>query len=100
MGNLNDALRPCGYQKLTVSTTAVALTLPTASVGKGRKPRFAMLKVETNPVRYRDDADPTATDGILMAIADPAFLYQGDLGTLKFIRQGGADGTLHVLYYA
>ena len=49
--------KPKGYQQLTVSTTAVALTVP---VGATR----AVVKVIAQPVRYRNDGTaPTSTVG-------------------------------------
>ena len=84
-------LKPMGYEKVTGLTTAKALTVPTGA-------RIALIKPETQGVRFRDDGtNPTATDGFLLD-AGEEFIYTGKLATLRFI-EAAATSTLHVSYY-
>lgn len=81
------------YEQITVSTTAVGLT-PTGA------DRFAVVIVEDNPVRYRDDGTaPTSTVGALVK-ADQVIIVCGSaMSRFKAIRQGAADAKLSVTYY-
>lgn len=90
----NVYVKPAGYQQLTVSTSAVGLTVP---AGASR----AVVIVEAQPIRYRDDkTDPTASVGMLCA-AGLRFEIDSRQSMLAFkaIRQGGTDGVLNVSYY-
>lgn len=91
---LNAFRKPVGYQQVTVSTTAIALTVPD---GANR----AVAVVEAQPLRYRDDSvDPTATVGMLLPAAT-IFNIESREGLLAFkaIRSGGTDSVLSVSYY-
>lgn len=91
---LNAFRKPAGYQQLTVSTTAVGLTVPS---GAGR----AVIVVEAQPIRYRDDGTaPTASVGMLCAAA-LRFDIESRESLLAFraIRQGGVDAVLSISYY-
>jgi hypothetical protein len=86
-----------GYEKLTVSTVAVGFASIPATADS------VMLRVETNPIRWRGDGtNPDATTGCPMLVADPdlSLLNIGidGLFKFKFIRSGGADGVLSVVY--
>ena len=85
--------KPNGYQQLTVSSTAVGLTVPTGS-------SVAVIIVESNPVRYRDDGtNPTAAVGTPV-LQDQSVEVTGDaLAAIRFIRSGASDGTLNINYY-
>lgn len=84
---------PKGYEQLTVSTTAVALTIPTGATR-------AVIKVDAQPVRLRNDGvDPTATVGYLLKADDTIELTSEGLTGAKFIRDGGTDGVLNIIYY-
>ena len=90
----NVYVKPAGYQQITVSTTAVGLTVP---AGASR----AVVVVEGQPLRYRDDkTDPTASVGMLVA-AGTRFELDSRQSMLAFkaIRQGASDATLCVSYY-
>lgn len=92
MGIHESNLKPCGYQKLTLSSSAAkGLTVISNSM-------FAVITPEGQDVRYFDHgADPTSTDGNPLAKGVP-FFYKGDLRLVKFI--GQADGAiLNVNYY-
>jgi hypothetical protein len=85
---------PTGYQKISDPAAATGLTPPDV----GGKTHAAIIRTETQAVRWRDDADPTATDGIPMLAADPPLVFIGRLSTLKFIRLA-AGAIVHVMYY-
>lgn len=91
---LNAFRKPAGYQKVTVSNTAVSLTVPK---GANR----AVMVVEAQPLRYRDDGtDPDATTGML-CVAATRFDVESREALLAFkaIRSGGTDSVLSVSYY-
>jgi hypothetical protein len=54
----STGLTAVAFQQVTVSTTAVAL-----SIAEDVIPKRVWLTVHTNAIRYRFDADPTATEG-------------------------------------
>ena len=87
-------LKSVGFEKRTVSTSAVALaSIPATATS-------ALIVCESNAVRWRCDAAPTATDGSPLAANDSLFLDSRDaLLDAEFIRSGGADGTLQVVYF-
>jgi hypothetical protein len=87
-------LKPKGYLKVTVSNTAVGLTIPDGA-------RFAMFKLnDSNTLRWRDDnVNPTSTEGMLLEQGDD-FWYTGVLRYWKAIRTGSSDATLLVMFYA
>lgn len=88
-----DQLLAQGYQQLTVSTTAVVLTVPAGA-------KRALITLEpTNGVRWRDDGTaPTATVG--MPIAGGGTLeFEGKLEAVRLIRSGAADAVANVNYY-
>ena len=94
IGTFTAEHRPKGYQAVTVSNTAIGLTVPG---GASR----AVIKVISNPLRFRDDGtDPTSSVGY-SKVANDEFTLSGDsMKAAKFIRSGGSDATLEVLYYA
>ena len=94
---LTETLRaeryPAGYQQLTVSSTAVALTVPT---GASR----AKISVVSNPIRYRDDGtDPTSSVGFNVPTNTIFELYSREsLLAFKAIATG-SNATLDIIYY-
>lgn len=84
---------PLGYQQITVSSTALGLTVPSTAMR-------AVLSVEAQPIRWRDDGvDPTASVGVLVK-ADVTFeLYGGSLRRFKAIKDDATDAVLNVVYY-
>lgn len=81
------------YEQITVSTTAVGLTVPL-------KAKIAVVTVESQPIRYRDDTtDPTDTVGVLVSPGATLIVCSHSLGRFKAIRQGGSDASLSVSYY-
>ena len=84
-------LKPLGYEKVTGLSASKSLTVPANA-------KKAFLKVESQPVRWRDDGtDPTSTDGMLQDVGDE-WWYTGDLAEIEFI-ETAASATLHVSYY-
>lgn len=92
MAGLRDqTLEPKGYQKIAGLSSATALTVPAGA-------SYALIKVETATVRWRDDGtNPTTTDGMLLDVGDE-FWYTGQLKKIKFIETAAA--VLHISYYA
>lgn len=85
------SLKPLGYQQLTVSGSAVGLTVP-----KGASSARIQVSGGTG-VRYRDDGtNPTSAVGIPKNAVE--FTYNGNLNTIKFIRVS-TDATLDIAYY-
>lgn len=89
-----------GYQQITPLSASTGLTVPQTDLnGLACKPSIAIITVEAQAVRWRDDdVAPTASVG--MPLASGATLqYDGDLGKIRFIEQvSGAK--LNVTYYA
>lgn len=86
-------MKSLGYLK--DATLAAAQVLPTVPEGA----RFALLIAETQPIRWRDDGvNPTATDGMLLAVGVPFMYANGSLANVKVI-ETTATATLHVTYY-
>lgn len=83
---------PLGYQQITGLSTVKSLTVPNGAV-------FAMIRADTQAVRWRDDGtNPTASVGVPLD-ADDTLHYEGDLAALRFIEQT-ASAVLDVTYYA
>jgi hypothetical protein len=86
---------PCGYIQVSV-TTVQSLTIPSACNGA---PTLAVIKAETQAIRYRDDGvAPTATVGQPVAVTDAPILYEGTISALQFIAQT-SGGVVDVLLY-
>jgi len=82
-----------GFQQITVSTTAVGLTVPQGAL-------FAVVEIESNAIRYRDDGtDPTASVGMLVNASTVPITVCNPNQKFKMIRQGAADATASVSYY-
>lgn len=88
-------LKPMGFQKLAVSSTAVALTVPSSG---GLRARFAVFICESDACRWRDDGvSPTASDGMLFPNGSD-WTYDGKLDQIRFIRVT-TDAQVDVAYY-
>lgn len=92
--------QPKGYARHTVGATAVDLRdTPAAGVTLPDGAVSALIQVFTQSVIMRDDGSAaTATDGVKID-ANEAIIYRGDLEKLSFIRAGGSDGEIRVLFY-
>ena len=98
--NLKAITTRLGYQQITSLSSSTGLTVPQTDMnGLSCKPSIAIITVEAQAVRWRDDdVAPTATVG--MPIATGVTLqYDGDISKIRFIEQtGGAK--INVSYYA
>lgn len=103
---LRAGLNPTLFEALTVSTTAVTLTV--ANLGQGQGPESSIapaiavfITVEAQPVRFRlDGTAPTSSVGHLLSAGDTIFLTGAKtLRDFKVIRSGASDATLHVTYF-
>lgn len=91
------AINCTGFEALTVSNSAVGLTVPSGT-------HKALIVCESAGVRCREDGtDPTATTGALIRDGDVVEYmdsnWESTLNTVRFIRDGGTDATLNVHYY-
>lgn len=86
---------PTGFQKLTVSSTAVGFTLPSSPTT-----RAVILFVETDQVRFRvDGSDPDSTTGCLLNAGDVVeFTNPQMIQQFKAIRVT-TDATLQIHYF-
>lgn len=89
-----------GYQQITSLSSAANLTVPAVDIhGLVGKPRLALIRCETQAVRWRDDGvAPTATVGMPLATTD-VLAYDGDLTRIQFFEQT-ASAKLNVSYYS
>lgn len=93
VGTKDATLKPLKYQKIN-PTTATAINLTNATGATA-----ALIKTETQPVRWRDDGtDPTGTDGMLIDTGDE-FWYSGNLKAIKFIDTAAGASTVHISLY-
>ena len=81
---------PVGYQQITSLSSATGLTIPANA-------RWALIVPQTQAVRWRDDANPTGTVGMPLAVGQ-VLQYTGNLSSIKFIEQT-ASAALNVAYY-
>lgn len=98
---MNKDVTSCmGYQQITSLAASTGLTVPTIdpNTGLSAVPTVALIIVENQPVRYRDDGvAPTASVGMLLPFGS-VFFYDGDLKKIRFI-QTIAGATINVSYY-
>jgi len=94
------ATNSIGHQQLTVSSSAVGLTVPT-----GTHPKHALITIQTNGVRWRaDGTNPTSSVGNPLAAndrldwTDPMGNYSSLIPKINFIATAG-DATLDVEYF-
>ena len=90
--------RSTGRQQLTVSNSAVTLTVPSETAG-------ALIYVGSNPIRFTlDGTDPTSSLGIALSagdfidLTDPDADYRGLLLAMKLIRSGSSDAVCDIEY--
>jgi|TARA_R110000824_G_scaffold72274_3_gene184461 hypothetical protein len=80
-----------GDQALTVSSTAVACTVPTGAIA-------AMVTNGGEAIRVRWGT-PTASVGHYLNPYSVLDLYQDDLTDVKFIRVGSSDSDIQITYF-
>ena len=94
-----NSFKAFDYQKLSITGTAAALTVPTGT-------KYAEIRLESTvtssvPVRYLITGDvPTSTDGMALNHLDLFDLtdYQNIIN-FKAIQTGAGTHTLHITYY-
>lgn len=102
--------RPVGFLQMSVSSSVATLlttsanatvTTNTTLVANPTIATYAMITVDSNGVRFRDDGvAPTNTVGVLIAAGAAPFQYNGDLTTVQFIsNNSSAAAILNVSYY-
>ena len=95
---------PLGFEKLTVSNTAKALTLATYQTtpiaNTTQRAILAVITVEDNDMRYRvDGTDPTTAIGHLIKDGGIIQLESGlEINQFRAIRVS-ADAVIQVTYY-
>lgn len=92
-----------GFQSFTSAQLVAAVGCSTNLLtdGQGQKANAAFLScnASSGAVRFRDDGtDPTVSTGLRVPGATNPFLYQGDLGKIKFIAESPGNPTLDVCY--
>lgn len=96
LGRLHVAMAPkpltfvTGNQSLTISTTAVALTVPSGAT-------HALITCEDADVRFWINGTPTASAGHLMVSGQSMEIAVTT--STRFIRAGAVDGELQVSYF-
>lgn len=91
---IHTPLAPAGYEQITISTTALSLTIPNTRV------KMAVVLVEAQPLRYRDDGTaPTAAIGTLIQANESFSICGSALARFQAIRSGATDAVLNVNYY-
>jgi hypothetical protein len=92
---LSDNLKPVSFEKVTVSTVAVGLTVATAGNAV-----VAIIDVEDAALRLRADASPTAVTGTPAEKGKVIFVCGATaIAGVKFIRRDRTDATLQVAYF-
>jgi len=87
-----------GYEKVSVTGTAIGLTVPTGA-------KYADITLESTitasvPVRYLISSVPTATDGkAIIHLTTFDIAGKPNLDKIKFIQTTAGTHTLHVEYY-
>lgn len=84
-------------EQLTVSSSAVALTVPTPT---SQRVTYALVQVQDADIRVRVDQAPTTSSGLIFE-AGSVFEIIGasDINGIEFIRDGSSDAEVFVDYY-
>ena len=93
---------PFARETITVSTTAVGLTLATYRPGGGVNPAtVALISVQggQNVRVWFDGTAPTTSAGIVVASGQSFYVCGTVLGTFKAIRDDASDSELAVQYF-
>jgi len=85
------------FETVTVADSSIGLTAATFD-----QQRFALITLETAPVRFRlDGSAPTSTVGHLLEVGDILELDSNEqLVAVRFIRTTGVSGSISVSYGA
>jgi hypothetical protein len=91
---------PQGFEQIAVSSTAIGPTNTklVSVAGATTEANFALFRVETADVRWRDDGTaPTSSAGTLLK-AGEILEYDGALHRIQFIRVS-SDASVSAAYY-
>lgn len=87
---------PLGYCQLTSLGSS---TLVSSCSGFPASATTAVIRTETQSVRWRDDGTaPTSSAGMLMLAADAPYVYTGAISKLRFI-EVTSGAKLNILFY-
>ena len=91
---------PLGYCQLSPSAaTKLSACSINNIVGIPAGANLVVIRTESQIVRYRDDGiAPSSGAGQPILVADPPFVYEGNLSALQFI-QASSSATLDVTFY-
>lgn len=95
------SLNPFAFEQVTVSTASIGFTAATFAPSGQTPADFAVVSVESQAIRYRDDGvAPSTTVGHVVAAAS-SFTVCGlnSIRIVRFIRDDASDATLDVSYY-
>lgn len=94
------SLTPFAYEEIAVSSTAKSFTMATAFPDGAVGASLAVVTVEDDAVRYRDDGlNPTATVGHLARVNTGLNVCgENSIRRIRMIRQT-TDADVHVSYY-
>jgi hypothetical protein len=85
------------YESVTVAASSVGLASATINPTGYDQINRCIARLETAQIRYRIGADPTAAEGIILEVGDILNIGSAaDAQGIRFIRTGGASGTLKV----
>lgn len=92
-----------GFQSFVSSEIAGVVSCSSSLLvdSQGNRANAAWLSVfaTTGAVRYRDDGtSPTVSTGLRIPSAIAPYLYQGDLGKLRFIAESPGAPQLNISY--
>lgn len=94
--------KPKGFRQQTVSSTALGLADFSGGIPQGVT--YALIIVQTNAVRWRDDSvAPTTTVGMLnsSSVNREIELFSNEqMRNFRIIRDGATDAVVSVAYYS
>lgn len=97
-----QVLTPMGYESITVGATAIGFTSTLITPTGGTPAQYALVTVETNDLRYREDGvSPTNSEGHLVPDGQTIEVCgQTTLQRVRFIEAvEAANATIKVSYY-
>lgn len=90
---------PKGKQQLTVSSSAVSLTVP-GPANNIPGANYATIRCTAANVRWNDDGTNAPTTNVGQQLfANEILDYDGNLGALQFIRDDATDAVLDIQYF-
>ncbi|GAB4453846.1 MAG: hypothetical protein M5R40_14520 [Anaerolineae bacterium] len=89
-------LNPVSFETLTLDDSTAQGLNSTSRTGS-----VILFSVEGGGVHMRDDGtDPTNSTGVVFGVGSAPYFYSGDLGAVRFCRQGASGtSTVHLIAY-